>query len=105
MKLKLKNDCTDILTIIMMNPSKADYSVTDETIDKVYSFIFEMNLDEESPIKNVGFINILNIFPIYEPDSSELANLLEEVISNNKLIRMQKKNKVAFETEYRILKK
>lgn len=100
LKVKLKNDFTDTLTIVMMNPSKANESCSDETVDKVISFIFQMNLVEDSVIRNIGFINIVNIFPAYEPNLNELSDVLNDIIVKGKLIPMQDSNKTTFDKAF-----
>ncbi|NRG28812.1 DUF1643 domain-containing protein [Bacillus circulans] len=97
LKIKLRNNFTNTLTIVMMNPSKANELCSDDTVDKVISFVFQMNSVEDSLIKNIGFINIVNIFPAYEPNSKELNDILEVIIGKGKFISMQSKNRITFE--------
>lgn len=98
LKVKLKNNFADTLTIAMMNPSKADKKCSDDTVNKVISFVYEMNSCEDSLVKNIGFINFVNVFPVYEPNSGNVRDKLEQIIANGKLNSMQNKNKIAFET-------
>lgn len=97
LKVKLKNNFTDTLTVAMMNPSKANKEFSDNTVNKVISFVYEMNLSEDSLVRNIGFINIVNIFPAYEPKSGNVRDKLEKIISKGKLYSMQKRNKIAFD--------
>jgi len=97
LKIKLKNDCTDTLTIIMMNPSRANESYSDDTVNKIASFLFQMNMVEDSLVKNIGIINILNIFPVYQPNVNKLGDILDEIIADGKFGIMQHKNKITFE--------
>ncbi len=96
LKIKLNNDFTNILTIAMMNPSKANENCSDDTINKMISFVFEKNLN--SPVSNIGYINIINIFPAYEPNSGDVKEKLDEIIKYGKLEYMQERNKIAFDT-------
>lgn len=97
LKVKLKNNFPDILTIAMMNPSKADKKYSDDTVNKVIEFVYEMNSCNDSIVRNIGFINIVNIFPAYEPNSGKVRDKLDKIILNSKIISMQKSNKIAFE--------
>lgn len=95
--MKLKNNFTDTLTVAMMNPSKANKECSDDTVNKVISFVYEMNSCKGSLIKNIRFINIVNLFPAYEPNSGKVSGKLEKIITNGILVIMQNKNKSAFE--------
>ena len=45
LKLKLKNNYNNTVTIVMMNPSKANENISDQTINKIVSFVNRMNND------------------------------------------------------------
>ncbi len=96
LKVKLKNNFPDTLTIAMMNPSNADKKYSDDTVNKVIEFVYEMNSCKQSIVRNIGFINIVNIFPAYEPNSGKVRDKLDKIILNSKLNSMQKRNKIAF---------
>lgn len=96
LKVKLKNNFTDSITVAMMNPSKADKEFSDDTVNKVISFVFEMNSCIDCNIRNIGFINIVNFFPAYEPNSGKVRDKLDKIISQGKLTKMQIRNKSAF---------
>ena len=97
LKIKLRNNFTNTLTIVMMNPSKANEFYSDDTVDKVISFVFQMNLVEDSLVRNIGFINIVNIFPAYKPNLNELSDVLSDIVAKGELIPMQNRNKVTFD--------
>lgn len=97
LKVKLNNDFPDTLTIAMMNPSKADENCSDDTVNKVIEFVYRKNSCKKSLIRNIGYIYIVNIFPAYEPNSGNVQEKLEEIISERKLDLMQQRNKIAFE--------
>lgn len=96
LKVKLKNNFTETLTIAMMNPSKADKDSSDETVNKVIQFVYEMNSIKESEINSIGYINIVNIFPAYELNSGKVKDKLERITEDDKLNLMQERNKGAF---------
>ena len=100
LKIKLKNSYTDILTIVMMNPSKADNEDSDSTVNKVIKFVYEMNTSKDSIIHKIGYLNILNVFPAYEPNSMEVKTKLDIIISDNKLQLMQSENRKAYDKAF-----
>ncbi|MED3576078.1 DUF1643 domain-containing protein, partial [Cytobacillus praedii] len=63
----------------------------------VISFVFKMNLVEDSLVRNIGFINIVNIFPAYEPNLNELSDILSNIIAKGRLIPMRNRNKITFD--------
>lgn len=67
--------------VVMMNPSAADETVSDDTINKV----------AEALIEDSQKISILNLFPFYEPDST----LLGDVINNSEETILEE-NKASF---------
>ncbi|MDQ0975995.1 hypothetical protein QFZ31_005873 [Neobacillus niacini] len=57
----------------MMNPSKADYNTSDLTVNKVIKFAFIKGKG------SIGLINIVNLFPFYETQSSSLQAVINHV--------------------------
>lgn len=71
--IPLLNDYSNDLTYIMMNPSKADKNVSDDTVNRCLKIAYHF------PCKyQIGAVTIVNMQPIYEPKSSKL----EKIISN-----------------------
>ncbi|MBO3789666.1 DUF1643 domain-containing protein [Bacillus amyloliquefaciens] len=70
LKIKLNNNLRNIITIILMNPSRATATKSDPTIDNIISFFFSKNY--------AGEIRVLNLFPFYTSDANKLGELLEK---------------------------
>lgn len=66
----------NVLTYIMMNPSKADMEQSDATVNKVICFAASTANDEYK----IGKVQILNLFALYEPKSRSLQKLLDQVM-------------------------
>ena len=69
----LKNNNSDIASVIMMNPSKATKNESDSTINRVINYI-----SKNPSLQNIGTIKILNLYTIYETYSSSLVNLVNK---------------------------
>ncbi|MDA2157939.1 DUF1643 domain-containing protein [Bacillus cereus group sp. Bc253] len=90
-KLNKKSNYADKnVVIIMMNPSKADECTSDDTINKVISFFANNNINvvngKTIKSKNIKFLNILNLFSIYNSNSECLNGnfeSLESLLSEN----------------------
>ncbi|MEG0774392.1 DUF1643 domain-containing protein [Clostridium sp.] len=73
------------IVIIMMNPSKANKELSDDTVNRI---IKEIHIQK----KKVKYITILNLFSVFEKDSKKLKDYMKEYgyevvagISNNDL--------------------
>ncbi|WP_290772791.1 MULTISPECIES: DUF1643 domain-containing protein [unclassified Exiguobacterium] len=97
MKIKLNNNFLNTMTIVMMNSSQANELLSDKSVNKVIEFIYLQNTCEKSLVKNIGFINIVNIFPLYESNSGNVQEKINIIISEGQLDEMQRQNKYAFE--------
>ncbi|WP_051290030.1 DUF1643 domain-containing protein [Paenibacillus massiliensis] len=75
------------VSVIMMNPSEADSTQSDVTVNKVIEFFvkpFQRPLNERNKrIAGVRYVNILNLLPIYNPNSKDLNNHLEIIIDEH----------------------
>ena len=80
LKIDLKNQYTDTMTFIMMNPSDADFNQSDRTINRVIKITFE-----QSQFK-IGYINIVNLFPFYETYSENLYKAVKQTKSISRLL-------------------
>lgn len=97
LRVRLRNSSKKTLTIAMMNPSKADEQWSDNTVNKVIRFVFHENANQQSLVRDIGYIDIVNIFPMYEPNSNNVKELIEAIILNDKLTAMQERNRQAFD--------
>ncbi len=97
LKIKLNNNFLNTMTIVMMNSSQANELLSDKSVNKVIEFIYLQNTCEKSLVKNIGFINIVNIFPLYESNSGNVQEKINIIISEGQLDEMQRQNKYAFE--------
>lgn len=71
--IELKNHNTNnTASIILMNPSSADLTQSDDTVNTVIDYFYT---------KNYTSITILNLFPIYEPTSTNLYKSLSKLRS------------------------
>ncbi|MGE7835663.1 DUF1643 domain-containing protein [Viridibacillus arvi] len=71
LQLKTPLQSKSSATIIMMNPHNASRENSDPTINKVCSFF------RDNSQFQYGVINILNLFPFYEPNSHLLVHEIE----------------------------
>lgn len=73
------------VSVIMMNPSEADSTQSDGTVNKVIEFFvksFQRPLNERNKrITDIKYLNILNLLPIYNPNSKGLNNDLDIIIN------------------------
>ncbi|PEE97789.1 hypothetical protein CON21_26290 [Bacillus thuringiensis] len=73
LSIDLKNDSNNTATFVMMNPSRADYNSSDITVNKVVKFTVIQGKGK------IEIINIVNLFPFYETDSSILQTTINQV--------------------------
>lgn len=88
LKITLNNNYSSRITFIMMNPAFANENHSDDTVNGLINFIYNntiqiVNTDEN--IKDVGSLNVVNLFPLYNPDSRELWNDILYIRSTNQL--------------------
>lgn len=85
LQIETKSKINDSVTCIMMNPSKANLSESDGTVNKVVNFLQE----------DYKKISICNIFPFYETKSLQLDDLLKrfkETHTEEKFNQIMEKN-------------
>ena len=57
--------------IVMMNPSKANQTTSDQTVNKVIDYF------SSDPL--INSINVCNLFPFYKTDSTQLGSLIDSI--------------------------
>ncbi|SDN62180.1 DUF1643 domain-containing protein [Bacillus sp. OK048] len=77
---ELDNNYKNKLLFILMNPSHASKTVSDETINYCAHIAFK----DLKKIK-IGSITIVNIHPYYEPKSSKLQTILDDLKNNHQI--------------------
>ncbi|MEG0479369.1 MAG: DUF1643 domain-containing protein [Clostridium sp.] len=88
LKITLKNKKQEkTATIIMMNPSKADNDKSDKTVDAVVEFFgnlnsksYDISSKEMEKLKEIKYLQITNLFSIYNPKSKELKNSIDNIM-------------------------
>lgn len=76
LSINLKNDSNKVATFIMMNPSLANHNISDKTVNKVIKFAFIKGKGK------IGIVNMVNLFPFYETNSSNLQTIINRVKNN-----------------------
>lgn len=71
----LDNFHTKTLTYIMMNPSIADLLQSDKTVNRVIAFA----ASEANKLKEIGQVNIVNLFGLYETRSPSLQSIIDQL--------------------------
>lgn len=84
LNLKIDENKTDGITIILKNPSRADENVSDKTVYNVSSYIYK-NREKYSEFKNIGEITILNLMPNYMTESSGLKEFKKSIIDKENI--------------------
>ncbi|PKF90070.1 hypothetical protein CW306_00595 [Bacillus sp. BA3] len=87
-KITLNNNYSSRITFIMMNPAFANDNQSDDTVNGIINFIFNNSIqivNTNENIVDVGFLNVVNLFSIYNRDSRELWDDLLNIRSNNQL--------------------
>ncbi|WP_276735977.1 DUF1643 domain-containing protein [Bacillus sp. (in: firmicutes)] len=89
LKIKLDNAFDKVCTFICKNPSDADATVSDPTIN-----ILSELLHTRENCYEIGTIYIVNVYPFYEPNSENLFELLKNIniLSPDKHRFMKTKN-------------
>ncbi|ANP80428.1 hypothetical protein BAQ53_06020 [Bacillus sp. B25(2016b)] len=78
LKVELNKQGDKIVSVIMMNPSKADSNHSDSTVNKIIKKFYEASFQEVA--NDVKYVNILNLLPIYNPNNKELLNNMNTII-------------------------
>tara|TARA_R110002072_G_C7733028_1_gene515920 strand:+ start:118 stop:678 length:561 start_codon:yes stop_codon:yes gene_type:complete len=84
LNLKIDENKTDGITVILKNPSRADKNISDKTVFNVSNYIHR-NREKYSEFKNVGEITILNLMPNYMTESSGLKEFKETIIDQENI--------------------
>lgn len=82
------------VTVILMNPSKADDCVSDNSVNKIIEFFY----DYTEGINKVKQITILNVMPVYGSSPKQVAIKLKELYSNDLLQDIQTQNLKKFKS-------
>ncbi|EOU1118871.1 DUF1643 domain-containing protein [Clostridium perfringens] len=95
--LKGRENNNDFVSIIMMNPSKANKKTSDRSVNKVIKYIYT---NKDTLFSTIGKIYIFNLYPVYETYSKEFTNLYnnyteQQLLLNNdaQIISIVKKSK------------
>lgn len=83
--LKIDNDKTDCINVILKNPSRADENISDKTVYTVATYIYN-NRKKHSAFNNIGEITILNLIPNYLTDSNRLQNFKDDIIDQENML-------------------
>ncbi|WP_339218919.1 DUF1643 domain-containing protein [Paenibacillus sp. FSL H8-0332] len=75
LKVTLDNFHDKTLTYIMMNPSIADLLQSDQTVNRVITFA----ASEANRLKEIGKVNIVNLFGLYETKSPSLQSIIDQL--------------------------
>ena len=70
-ELNRNNGSEDEEIVIMMNPSKADKNLSDDTVNRIIKEIYIQR-------KKVKYITILNLFVVFERDSTKLKDYIKK---------------------------
>lgn len=79
LKVELNKQGDKIVSVIMMNPSKADSNHSDSTVNKIIKKFYAASFQEVA--NDVKYVNILNLLPIYNPNNKKLLNNMNTIIS------------------------
>ncbi|MGH0855540.1 DUF1643 domain-containing protein [Bacillus pacificus] len=85
------------ISVVMMNPSDADASISDKTVNKVIDFFSLQNQKKET---KVGMIHILNLFPICSPRPKEAYQKIREIHQDDQLTSLMKENQKQLEGKF-----
>lgn len=81
LRIKFKNKNKNTIMFIMMNPSRATSNHMDNTIENIIKFLSRTPLtvvnDKQLKIKDIGTLEVVNLFPFYRTDSAELKSDIE----------------------------
>lgn len=88
LSLKIDNESSESIIVILKNPSRATKDISDKTVYNVVNYIYR-NRNRFDSISNIGKIIITNLIPYYETYSNLLANNQLDIIDteNIELIR------------------
>lgn len=74
LEITLNKEGNESISVIMMNPSKADGEYSDKSVNRVIKYVYE----NEEELRNVNKIYILNLYPVYETYSRKFTELYEK---------------------------
>lgn len=84
-------DGSDVVLVVMMNPSKANSEESDQTVNKVLTRIY-------NECKNVGIVVITNLYPLYETYSASLV-----LYKQQSEINLQKIEETLYSVDFALL--
>lgn len=76
----LDNTQKDDISVILMNPSAADSTQSDNTVNGTINHLYQ---------DQFKFITILNLFPIYDSNSSNLYNSVQSIRNSTSSFNLQ----------------
>lgn len=85
----LNNSHEKTLTYIMMNPSIADLLQSDQTVNRVIAFA----ASEANKSKEIGKVNIVNLFGLYETQSPSLQSIIDQLTPTSGFVDYLNKNR------------
>lgn len=77
----------EVLSFCLMNPSVADTSQSDDTVNKMLVFVDRL-IKEDVRFEKVHEVVILNLFPFYEPSSKSLGAVMKKVNGISQVLNM-----------------
>ncbi|WP_079506913.1 DUF1643 domain-containing protein [Mesobacillus jeotgali] len=85
LNIELNKQGYKTITIVMMNPSKADSRQSDNTINKLIEFFISHSIHSVDnglkTIKDIKYLQILNLLPIYNPNSRAIYSDINTIIA------------------------
>lgn len=85
LRLCLNRDGEKTVTVIMMNPSKANSEHSDKTVNQLIDFFFNQPISVENEssrkVANIKYLDIVNLFSAYNPNSSHLYKNINQLVS------------------------
>lgn len=90
LRITLRRPGKKTVTVIMMNPAQADSKQSDPTVNKVINYFYRQPVSVENVvmddgqirrIKDITYLNVVNLFPIYNPRSEKLYEIIAQICS------------------------
>lgn len=89
LKITLNHPGEKTVNVIMMNPSEADTQNSDKTVNRVINFFYKQPIIVENELGNnygqiisdIKYINITNLFSLYNSQSNKLRDSINEITS------------------------
>jgi hypothetical protein len=82
LKVKFKNRGKKTITFIMINPSEANGTKMDTTVENIIRFLRKnpnIPVHNEVSLEGVGALNVVNLFSVYNTDSGGLQKYLNTI--------------------------